>query len=162
MSKICDMDCFNCKYEDCINDYVPVPHKISKEQQEKYNKRGRDLYHQRIENGYCGRCGKPLYLPHSHCYCYECYIKMQRKYALSREKNAALKEYRRANGLCEFCDEPHLPNKKCCQRHYDAKINNLVKANLKNKENTTHGHYWSKYDHAVTFKKKGRENLCGL
>lgn len=35
MSGICDMDCFNCKFEDCVNDYVPPETVLTAEQLEK-------------------------------------------------------------------------------------------------------------------------------
>lgn len=55
---ICNMDCFNCIFDDCINDYIGPPEK-SAEQKEKHNKYQRQRYQKRKEQGLCVRCGKP-------------------------------------------------------------------------------------------------------
>ena len=74
--KICDMDCFNCVYPDCINDEVkPNYYQIMKhERPDAYRRRletikkyARSRYQERKEAGICVMCGKVKTNASVHC-----------------------------------------------------------------------------------------------
>ena len=74
-----------------------------------YQKRRREIYHEKKENGICVRCIKPA--THG-MYCYECYIKQRRRRQerTARAKNerherGLIPDERKANGLCLWCGE---------------------------------------------------------
>ena len=82
------------------------------------------------ENGLCILCGKKALEGKS--YCLECLIKTRRRahaiYYRKREKIGYVKT-NFSPGLCSKCNEPALPGKKLCQRHYEAALKGLRKAN---------------------------------
>lgn len=149
MARICDMDCFNCKFPDCINDKVyPESSRYcnwSEERKKKDNARCAERYRKALAAGLCGRCHyKPLYRG---TLCYECWLKRKR-YDASRSTHK--REYRRENGLCYFCDTPVVPGKKTCEKHlqfFQKRIEYASKfVDLKN-------HKWRNDDNVYIYKK---------
>lgn len=113
MGKICDMDCFNCKFPDCVNDTIyPESARYcnwSEERKRKNRKYQTDRYRKALSEGLCGHChNKPLYRG---VLCYECWKRY--KASIAEHK----REYRHENGLCYFCDTPVVPGKKVCEKH---------------------------------------------
>ncbi len=79
-SPVCDLDCFNCKFPDCINnnppsiempDYWPEEKKVLKRE----NQRAR--YMQRKKDGICTICG--IRKATNGLLCAECYAKRHKR-----------------------------------------------------------------------------------
>lgn len=158
MGKICNMDCFNCKFPDCINDTVyPESARYcnwSEERKKRDNARCAKRYREAVSKGLCGRCHKkPQYQGKL---CYECWLKRKRYDA---SKATHKREYRREHGLCYFCDTPAVPGKKTCEKHlrifqekmaYAAQFNDLKKHKWYADERLRYAEYCTK--------QKGNEN----
>ena len=118
------MDCFNCPFPDCINDYVKPSswQTLTDEQKARYNIKSKEihkrLYKERKEKGLCVRCG--LKSATNGVYCLECYI---------RRKNQRDKKKRHINqhiewnekGLCYVCGDVCEVGHKVCKKHLDIK-----------------------------------------
>lgn len=81
MKKICDMDCFHCKYDDCIREYEPKgsyrPYRDWPQQwRDVRNKHRREKYGARKQAGLCVSCGKRA---NRGVYCDECYLKSKKR-----------------------------------------------------------------------------------
>ena len=126
---ICNGDCFNCKYDDCINDKwieaeaKKIEYMINyRETHEAYRKHQaehkKEIYAKRKAAGLCVKCGK---LPAKYgVFCYECKLYMRkydRRKIKQREKRG--REFWASNGKCFFCGEPVINGKKVCERHYE-------------------------------------------
>ena len=94
-----------------------------------WNKVARERKRRYKENGLCILCGKKALEGKS--YCLECLIKTRRwalaKYYRKKEKRGHVKTDF-SPGLCSKCNEPALPGKKLCKRHYESAIKGLDKA----------------------------------
>lgn len=133
MPKICDMDCFNCKYDDCINDKTYSEKSLykyrseaSKQRQKEYMKKRRQMLK---EKGLCTYCGKKK--ASQGVFCYECWLK-QKKY--SRRKTGE-RQYRKESGLCFWCGKKPIPGKKVCEEHYSFLLANIRRCQNANAEN---------------------------
>lgn len=61
MSKVCDMDCLNCIYDDCINDYIRPMHVITTEEDRISNRQSRKKRYEKLKQaGLCTDCGKRI------------------------------------------------------------------------------------------------------
>ena len=123
----CNRDCFNCQYEDCINDdtyrLCKTPEVIErrKEYQRMTAKRKRD---EARTKGLCMVCQKKKATYGVKCY--ECYIR-QKRYDLNKYHND--RETWRQNGLCYFCGKQPIEGKKVCIVHYKILLKNIEKCN---------------------------------
>lgn len=100
-----------------------------------YQKRRRELYYQKKENGICIRCSKKAT---SGMYCYEHYLKEHRRSIKranekkeERHEKGLIPEKRRENGLCLWCGEKSSNGKNACERH----VLLFSEAGKKSKEN---------------------------
>lgn len=125
---ICNHDCLNCIYDDCINDSVYSEKSLyrnrseqAKENQRKLQKRKRD---ESKAKGLCVIC-RSKKATHG-VKCYECYIRQKR---YDKAKYNGKRQYWKENGLCFYCGAKTLPGKKVCQKHYDSLLKNIVKCN---------------------------------
>lgn len=126
--RICDHDCFNCKFEDCINDRTYSEKSLYKNRSEQgklaqreYNKKRRAAAKAR---GFCIICFQK---PATHGFkCYECYLR-QKRYDKARSKGK--RELWRQSGLCYFCGRQTLPGKKVCADHYALLLKNIERCN---------------------------------
>lgn len=116
MSKICDMDCFNCKFDDCINDYVRPMHVITTESERISNRQSRAKRYKKLRAaGLCVDCGKPV--NGSNAKCYECRLKANRKNRQAyRAKHPVPRDFFKTTG-CYFCGDKCVEGKKVCARH---------------------------------------------
>lgn len=72
------------------------------------------------EQGICPVCMKrPVSIGFKSCI--ECRTKEKQK--TEREG----KSYRKTLGLCAYCDEPPIPGKRCCPKHYASRIVSITK-----------------------------------
>lgn len=119
--KVCDMDCFNCKFPDCIKeDVYPERERFcnrSEESKQKIREYQREYkkkkYDEARAKGLCGVCKK---MPATHgVRCYECYLK-QKKY--DKKKNTGTRQMRHDLGLCYFCGAPPKEGFRVCEKHY--------------------------------------------
>ena len=166
--KICDGDCFHCKYDDCINDkgieaavHDTERKKVYWDTHPDYRKRqnlnNKKRYYRLKNAGLCVDCGiNPAVTGRTRCY--ECRIRNERN-NLKRVKKG--RELWRSNGKCYFCGEPALPGKKTCQRHYEIAVKSLSYAwnSTKSKEHQrkVSNAFWSS-NHAEKGIKNGQPN----
>lgn len=123
----CSHNCFNCKYQDCVNDDIyrtcksqeAIEHR--KNYQRMYAKRKR---HEAKTKGLCVICQKKKATYGTKCY--ECYIR-QKRYDLNKYNND--RETWRQKGLCYFCGKQPVEGKKVCEAHYDVLLKNIGKCN---------------------------------
>ena len=101
------------------------------EQRQKYNKSFREkqnlLYRQRIEQGFCGECGKRK-IEQGRSRCRIC---LQKNAEISRKKRMEkinIREYRKANGLCYYCGETADSEKQMCKSCYERCVANGKKS----------------------------------
>lgn len=124
MSKVCDMDCFNCKFDDCKKNDVYRESSLYCNTTEHCRQYCRDYHKKRREEArqknYCGRCFK---FPATHgTYCYNCYLYIRRYYE-SHKSN--IREMRRNEGLCYVCGDKVKDGFKLCEKHYNIACKNL-------------------------------------
>lgn len=125
--KICDMDCFNCPYPDCINNSPSYSEKSlyknrseeSKRQQREYNRQRSAMLK---AAGLCTCCGqRPAWDGHRECM--ECYLRHSRRakerYAERGRQRQDAKAAKIAAGVCIRleCERPAVPGKRLCQEH---------------------------------------------
>lgn len=126
----------------------PLPEEKRIAQNKAFREKQKALYHQRIEQGLCGTCGKRKKVDgKSRCgICLEKNAEVKRRNQL---KKINIKEYRKANGLCYFCGEKVDTNLQSCQKCCD-------KFSEYRKKSTGHLKcYWRK-DNNLAFMKKDR------
>lgn len=87
---------------------------------QKHKLRQREKRQRLKEQGICPICMKR---PVSKGFksCIECRTKEKQK--TEREG----KSYRKTLGLCAYCDEPPIPGKRCCSKHYASRIVSITK-----------------------------------
>lgn len=150
----CDMDCFNCKYPDCINDVVNETRTLTRAQKDRRNERLKERYYEDKAKGMCVRCHvRPA--QKNRVFCVECWLKENRYYKNSKRHNVAVnhQQYWDYNNLCHFCGKPVVPGKKTCPEHYKQLCKRIAEAR-KNIDNSVH--IWVTYnDIDVFYKKKG-------
>lgn len=127
MSKVCDMDCLNCRYDDCINDHVYYDSASYKNRSEKAKENARryqaELRQKAREKGLCIVCRKNI-ADHG-VTCERCYQRNSASQRIRYEEKRRSKEY---TDECRKCHEKRIPGKKLCQRCYDKAMANLKKA----------------------------------
>ena len=88
----CNMDCFNCPYDDCINDgyynyYNAEKQKIYREEHKEEIKQWKqNLYNERKTAGICTRCGKRPIAKNSTSRCIDCLLEDRRRMNNKRRK----------------------------------------------------------------------------
>ena len=92
-------------------------------------------YHENKSKSVCVICGKPLYQEKSSVYCMEHYLSIKRKHKSRRKKKYDSPDF------CRYCDEPVVPGKKLCAKHYEkyVKIAEQARAHIDHKN-----HIWRK------------------
>lgn len=88
---------------------------VRKQYREKSKARLKAMYYERKEAGMCVRCGKTWAEPGKVC-CQKCLDmgKIEKKrYDPNGEKHRALRDYRKANGLCIDCGRPSEGRTRC-------------------------------------------------
>lgn len=101
----CNMDCFNCPYPDCINDYVrPYDAERRKTHYQKENERRKQQRAERKANGICTVCGKKPISKDCETMCVECLLKHRRE-SLKRGRKNGEKPRELLDGisLCKKC-----------------------------------------------------------
>lgn len=122
----CDMNCFQCIYEDCVNDFVRPAYESSRwrnftpEQKKRYTAQKKEKRHERTKAGLCFKCGKKATRG---VYCIDCYVK-RRKYRESKKqknKHTVWKE----KGLCFFCGNEKMQGHEVCEKCYTREKENI-------------------------------------
>lgn len=122
--------CVACGQRDAFNGRQKCPECLEKaiiqnmkyrslERERSYYPRRKEKREQRIADGLCPICGKPAAKGQL---CLEHFIKRRRKREtekMEREIRGDPRRIRVENGLCWFCSEQALPEKRVCQKHYD-------------------------------------------
>lgn len=96
--------------------------------------------------GLCIYCGKKAVKGRTHCL--ECALRRKRKGEARLEARRVKTDF--SEGLCCRCNEPVMPGKKLCKKHYDAAIKG-VKAMQGMSPSEKHG--W-RSDNRLIFKQK--------
>lgn len=98
-------DCFNCLYDDCVNDnvqtYTPEQLRNKMDKSNEYSRRRRK---EAREKGMCTICWKEK-ATHG-AFCYECWIKntkKNRKY-IEKRPNYGVRKFYKETGLCYFAE----------------------------------------------------------
>ena len=121
MPKVCDMDCFNCKFDDCIKDDVYSDKdrycnrsEKQKQYQREYQKKKRD---EARAKGLCIICRK---LPATNgSKCLNCYLRQKRH---DREKYDGKRDRWMEDGKCYFCGSEVVKGKKVIHGHIPPPI----------------------------------------
>ena len=130
-STVCNMDCFNCKHEDCIYDEDHISNaktaSISEEKASEYHKKYQaELRKKRRSLGLCIYCGQPAEVGQSRCGA--CRIKSNRKYRENYRRNHPIpRDFFRESG-CYFCGEKCVEGKKVCKKHLEICRKNAASA----------------------------------
>ena len=108
-------ECAECLEKYMIR-YAKYYKKNRLEIKEKARKFKQKKYHENKSKSVCVICGKPLYKNKSSIYCMEHYLSTKRKRKNSRKKKYDSPEF------CHFCDEPVVPGKNLCAKHYEKYV----------------------------------------
>lgn len=101
--------------------------------------RNRARREQRKSMGLCVICGKKAAKGKAHCI--ECLLKIRRRHHEQYEAERVKTDF--GEGLCCRCNEPVVPGKKLCAKHYDIALRATKKANrLNQKKKTNAKHVW--------------------
>lgn len=140
----CNHDCFNCIYEDCINDDVYREKSLYKYRSEQskannraYQKKRRD---EAKAKGLCIVCCKKPATNGSKCY--ECFLRQKR---YDKRKNTGERAFWKENGLCYYCGKPTLKGKKVCIDHYKILLKNIEICNKSNNEKPSNKRGFGRY-----------------
>lgn len=115
MPKVCDMDCLNCKFPDCIKDDV-APLRRYSQRSEKSKQKIRE-YQKRLRaeakaNGLCTTCRKNKATHGTKCF--ECYLMHKRHNA----RRSGKRDFWLSDGKCYKCGREPIEGKKVCEMHY--------------------------------------------
>lgn len=130
---ICDQDCLNCKYDDCIleendetvhNEFREKKIARNKKYQQKHPESHKIKYYKRKNSGKCVRCGRQLDNDKFVC-CLKCrnelveskIEKRRNNGGMSRQQYTDLIRERIENGLCFRCGKPGVEGKALCEEH---------------------------------------------
>ena len=115
------------------------------------------LKKRRIEHGECIRCGKKAAKGKKHCT--ECLLKIRRRNRARYDAKRVKTDFH--EGLCSRCNEPALPDKMLCKKHYDIALRNIEKGNHRNQERgATAKHIWQG-DNKICFQQKKKRPVGG-
>lgn len=130
--------CFDCL--DAIREYDR--RRYNQENAKQYQKRRREIYHEKKENGICVRCSKPA--THG-IYCYEHSIKQKKRSQersrirrIERHERGLIPDKRKEEGLCKWCGKPAVSGLRCCEEHqmiFSAAGKKGYESNLRNGNN---------------------------
>lgn len=133
----CDMNCFECRFDDCVNGSTYSEKSLYKNRSEHarenaraYFKRARDKAR---ESGLCTTCKKK---PRKYgVMCYECYLRQKR---YDRARSTGERQLWKENDLCYYCGDPVVPGKRVCQKHYDILLKSIAICNAANQSRGPH------------------------
>ena len=156
----CDKDCFNCKFPDCVNDYIkPYNAEYRKkyhiENREKENERNSQRKAENVSKGMCRDCGRPI-AQNSKCYCLGCLSKVRKRSAEYRKKKGQLpKTLFDGVKLCKLCGKGKpAEGYKVCQRCLENNRTNIRKAHEnRNFDPLTNSFIWEQEIHWKKRKK---------
>lgn len=110
--KVCDLDCFHCNFDDCINDEIkPELSEAQRWYKREYTMERRDKYRQL---GICTVCYKRK-AREGYASCDECAEKIRIRSTIYNKKRIFYKrETRAAEGKCYFCGNERAEGYKVC------------------------------------------------
>lgn len=159
--RICNHDCLNCIYDDCINDSVYSEKSLyrnrseqAKENQRKLQKKKRD---EAKANGLCMVC-RSKKATHG-VKCYECFIRQK---SHDRSKYDGQRQYWKENGLCYQCGAEPLPGKKVCKKHYDILLKNIAVCNASEKTKKSQEDFGRKHWKLREAENGQDKRICGM
>ena len=123
---------------------------MSEAQKREQSKRRRLKRDARKTSGLCVCCGKKVSKGKS--YCLECWIKERRRKKAQYETRRMKTDF--AEGLCCRCNEPALPGKKLCEKHYACVMRGIEVMNRRNQERKASAHHIWRRDNNVAFRGK--------
>lgn len=127
--EICNMDCFNCKFADCINDSGVKKRKpLTQEQIAKQKEYKKQWAEKKKAQGLCLSCGKRKAVHGVRCAeCAAKCLEYSKAYYIKKKlrnnpDGKTITQRRRDNGLCVYCGKPVVTGKKVCKIHYEVKL----------------------------------------
>ena len=126
---ICNRDCFNCKFDDCIADIRVYSEKSlykNRSPQAQANQRAlaKKKRDEAKAQGICVICKKKKATRGVKCY--ECWLRQKR---YDRAKYNGKRQYWIDENLCYFCGAPRMAGQKVCEKHYKILNDNIMKQN---------------------------------
>ena len=98
----------------------------------------------------CPKCGRKS--SKGFVLCLECRLKGRRRDRERRVERRVKTDF--SEGTCSKCNEPVVPGKKVCAKHYDAMVRRIEAVNRLNQERrATANHVW-RGDNRVVFQKR--------
>lgn len=124
----CNRDCFNCVFDDCIDDSVYPEETLYKYRSEEWKAHQREYQKKRREeakkNGMCIICKKKEATKGAKCL--ECYLRQKRH---DKKKNTESRERWSEEGLCYYCGAKPMDGKKVCEKHYESCVKRITRLN---------------------------------
>jgi len=136
--QVCNLDCFNCPYPDCIRPEEQVyrfpswdPANRSKEYRRRQAERGKERREERKAQGLCIDCGRDAVSGRAHCEaCQERRREYRKKGKEKRRQTYTSSNDLVAQGLCRIhgCGQPHEPGVTFCTAHREMYRGYFLKA----------------------------------
>ena len=98
----------------------------------------------------CPKCGRKSVK--GFVLCLECRLKGRRRDRERRVERRVKTDF--SEGICSKCNEPVVPGKKVCAKHYDAMVRRIEAVNRRNQERKTRAHHIWVRDNDLAFQKK--------
>ena len=141
MPKVCNMDCFNCKFDDCIKDDVYREASRYCNMTEHSRQYIKDYHKKRSaeakKKGYCTTC---CIRPATHgTKCEKCYQYSKSYY---QNKKGIKRILWQEEGKCYICGDSVKEGYKLCEKHYQVSCKNLESPKVQeNREKLKKRHY---------------------
>ena len=98
----------------------------------------------------CPKCGRKS--SKGFVLCLECKLKGRRRDKERRVERRVKTDF--SEGTCSKCNEPVVPGKKVCAKHYDAMVRRIEAVNRRNQERKTRAHHIWVRDNDLAFRKR--------
>ena len=123
-----ERNCSECSAKN-YEDYIKNEQKIKQRKSLYHSKYVKNVYHERINNGICYRCGKRK-CDGGYKSCGICRAKTRESRRIKRGINDRSRRFEQ--GICYFCNSPLKEGYKVCEKHYLLNVENAQKTNRKN------------------------------
>ena len=101
----------------------------------------------------CPKCGRKSVK--GFVLCLECRLKGRRRDRERRVERRVKTDF--SEGICSKCNEPVVPGKKVCAKHYDAMVRRIQAVHRLNQEKKTNAKHVWRGDNRVAFQKKKKK-----
>ena len=98
----------------------------------------------------CPKCGRKS--SKGFVLCLECRLKGRRRDRERRVERRVKTDF--SEGTCSKCNEPVVPGKKVCAKHYNAMVRRIEAVNRRNQERKTRAHHIWVRDNDLAFQQR--------